>query len=179
MSGTRSSLRPMPMQGRRCEVGARRVRFAGRVAILWSLRSPLGSELFGLLSGSVTIGVRVRTRRSDCPRCVTFGSLRVDAAIAGELLRVVEPMANGAAMEAEQRYWRESGVVTVSMHISARLSGRSRSRDLTLPGWIAAFTATTGTALRQVRLHHPIPAPGPVSIPRCQACSSPIPDTAF
>jgi hypothetical protein len=45
-------------------------------------------------------------------RYFTFGDLRVDAAIAGELFRVVDPMANGAAMEAEQRYWRESGVVT-------------------------------------------------------------------
>jgi hypothetical protein len=113
------------------------------------------------------------------PRCLTFGGLRVDAAIAGELFRVVDPMANGAAMEAEQRYWRESGVLPVSMHISARLSGRSRSRDLTLPEWFAAFTATTGAALRQVRLHHPIPAPGPVSISRWQARSSPILDTAF
>ena len=64
------------------------------------------------------------------------------------------------------------------MHISARLSGRSRSRDLTLPEWFAAFTATTGAALRQVRLHHPIPAPGPVSIARCRARSLPILDTA-
>ena len=54
------------------------------------------------------------------PRCFTFGGLRVDAAIAGELFRVVDPMANGAAMEAEQRYWRESGVVTgVNAYIRA------------------------------------------------------------
>jgi excisionase family DNA binding protein len=38
------------------------------------------------------------------PRCFTFGGLRVDAAIARELLRAVEPMAIAAAMEAEQRY---------------------------------------------------------------------------
>ena len=44
-------------------------------------------------------------------RYFTFGGLRVDVAIAGELFRGVDPMANGAAMEAEQRYWRESGVV--------------------------------------------------------------------
>jgi len=53
-------------------------------------------------------------------RCFTFGGLRVDAAIAGELL---DPMANGAAVEAEQRYWRKAVWLPVSMHISARLSG--------------------------------------------------------
>src|SRR5277367_5788039 len=38
------------------------------------------------------------------PRCFTFGGLRVDAAVARELLRVVEPMAIEAAVEAERRY---------------------------------------------------------------------------
>ena len=37
------------------------------------------------------------------PRCFTFGGLRVDAAVARELLRAVEPMAIEAAMEAERR----------------------------------------------------------------------------
>jgi excisionase family DNA binding protein len=35
------------------------------------------------------------------PRCMTFGGPRVDAAIAGELLRAVEPVAIEAALEAE------------------------------------------------------------------------------
>jgi excisionase family DNA binding protein len=38
------------------------------------------------------------------PRCFTFGGLRVDAAVARELLRSVEPMAIEAAVEAERRY---------------------------------------------------------------------------
>src|SRR2546423_1755327 len=38
------------------------------------------------------------------PRCFTFGGLRIDAAIARELLRAVEPMAIEAAVEAERRY---------------------------------------------------------------------------
>jgi DNA invertase Pin-like site-specific DNA recombinase len=38
------------------------------------------------------------------PRCLAFAGLRVDAAIAGELLRAVEPMAIEAAMEAERKY---------------------------------------------------------------------------
>lgn len=38
------------------------------------------------------------------PRCFTFGGLRVDAAIARELLRAVEPLAIEAAVEAERRY---------------------------------------------------------------------------
>ena len=38
------------------------------------------------------------------PRCFIFGGQRVDAAIARELLRAVEPMAIEAALEAERRY---------------------------------------------------------------------------
>ena len=37
------------------------------------------------------------------PRCFTFGGLRVDAAVARELLRAVEPMAIEATVEAERR----------------------------------------------------------------------------
>src|SRR3954454_15665932 len=43
------------------------------------------------------------------PRCFTFGGLRVDAAIARELLRAVEPMAIEAAVEAERRYMETRG----------------------------------------------------------------------
>lgn len=38
------------------------------------------------------------------PRCLVFGGSRVDAAIAGEILRVVEPMAIEAALEAERMH---------------------------------------------------------------------------
>jgi hypothetical protein len=38
------------------------------------------------------------------PRCMTFGGPRVDAAIAKELLRAVEPMAIEAALEAERMH---------------------------------------------------------------------------
>src|SRR5216683_2084864 len=43
------------------------------------------------------------------PRCFSFGGLRVDVAIAGELLRAVEPMAIDAAREAERRYMEGRG----------------------------------------------------------------------
>ena len=43
------------------------------------------------------------------PRCFTFGGLRVDVAIARELLRAVEPMAIEAAVEAERRYMEAWG----------------------------------------------------------------------
>ena len=43
------------------------------------------------------------------PRCFTFGGLRVDVAIARELLRAVEPMAIEAAVEAERRYMEARG----------------------------------------------------------------------
>jgi hypothetical protein len=42
------------------------------------------------------------------PRCFTFGGFRVDAAIARELIRAVEPVAIEAALEAERRHM-ESG----------------------------------------------------------------------
>lgn len=38
------------------------------------------------------------------PRCMTFGGPRVDAAVAGELLRAVEPLAIEAAFEAERMH---------------------------------------------------------------------------
>ena len=43
------------------------------------------------------------------PRCFTFGGLRVDAAVARELLRAVEPIAIEAAVEAERRYMEAQG----------------------------------------------------------------------
>ena len=43
------------------------------------------------------------------PRCFTFGGLRVDTAVARELLRAVEPMAIEAAIEAERRYMEGRG----------------------------------------------------------------------
>ena len=39
-----------------------------------------------------------------CARCMTFGGPRVDAAVARELLRAVEPMAIEAAFEAERMH---------------------------------------------------------------------------
>lgn len=43
------------------------------------------------------------------PRCIIFGANRVDAAIARELLRAVEPMAIEAALEAERRHMELQG----------------------------------------------------------------------
>ena len=43
------------------------------------------------------------------PRCIIFGAKRVDAAIARELLRAVEPMAIEAAFEAERRHMELQG----------------------------------------------------------------------
>jgi excisionase family DNA binding protein len=43
------------------------------------------------------------------PRCLGFGSSRVDAAIAGEVLRAVEPLAVEAALGAERRHMDEQG----------------------------------------------------------------------
>ena len=43
------------------------------------------------------------------PRCLTFGGPRIDAAIAEEVLRAVEPMAIEAALQAEQRHMENQG----------------------------------------------------------------------
>jgi excisionase family DNA binding protein len=43
------------------------------------------------------------------PRCLGFGGPRVDAAVAGEILRVVEPMAIEAALEAERMHMDNQG----------------------------------------------------------------------
>ena len=43
------------------------------------------------------------------PRCFTFGGLRIDAALARELMRAVEPMAIEAAAEAERKYMESRG----------------------------------------------------------------------
>jgi hypothetical protein len=42
-------------------------------------------------------------------RCMTFGGPRIDAAIAKEILRVVEPMAIEAALQAERRHMENQG----------------------------------------------------------------------
>ena len=42
-------------------------------------------------------------------RCMTFGGPRIDAAIAMEILRVVEPMAIEAALQAERRHMENQG----------------------------------------------------------------------
>src|SRR5947207_12991120 len=83
LRGSRGSLRANAYG--RCEVGARRVRFD---------RAPRrGQPVYRCERPNQMLGL---------PRCFTLGGLRIDAAIAEELFRVADPMANGAAMEAEQ-----------------------------------------------------------------------------
>ena len=65
-----------------------------RLMISYSGRSP-GQPVYRCGRPNMTLGL---------PRCMTFGGRRVDAAIARELLRAVEPMAIEAAQEAERRH---------------------------------------------------------------------------
>src|SRR3954453_7975749 len=91
-------------QSGRCEVGTRRAGAAGRalscgrcgrrLMVSYSGRPP-GQPVYRCDRPNLMLGL---------PRCFTFGGLRVDAAIARELLRAVEPMAIEAAVEAERRY---------------------------------------------------------------------------
>jgi len=64
------------------------------VMVSYSGRAP-GQPVYRCERANQVLGV---------PRCFTFGGLRVDTAIARELLRAVEPMAIEAAVEAERRY---------------------------------------------------------------------------
>ena len=50
-----------------------------------------------------------RNQMLGLPRCFTFGGRRVDAAVARELLRAVEPMAIDASLEAERKYMEGQG----------------------------------------------------------------------
>src|SRR5215207_9323632 len=70
-----------------------------RLMVSYSGRPP-GQPVYRCDRPNLTLGL---------PRCFTFGGLRVDAAIARELLRAVEPMAIDAAREAERRYMEGRG----------------------------------------------------------------------
>ena len=70
-----------------------------RLMVSYSGRPP-GQPVYRCDRPNLTLGL---------PRCFSFGGLRVDAAIARELLRAVEPMAIDAAREAERRYMEGRG----------------------------------------------------------------------
>ena len=78
--------------------------------LLRTLRPALDGGLHGRGAGST--GVSLRPSQPDVRRCrdaITFGGPRVDAAIARELLRAVEPMAIEAALQAERRHMEVQG----------------------------------------------------------------------
>jgi excisionase family DNA binding protein len=70
-----------------------------RLMVSYSGRSP-GQPVYRCDRPNLMLGL---------PRCFTFGGLRVDAAVAQELLRAVEPMAIEAAAEAGRRYMEARG----------------------------------------------------------------------
>ena len=70
-----------------------------RLAVSYSGRSP-GQPVYRCNLPNQMLGL---------PRCLTFGGLRVDAAVARELLRAVEPMAIEAALEAERMHMESQG----------------------------------------------------------------------
>src|SRR6266446_6687556 len=70
-----------------------------RLAVSYSGRSP-GQPVYRCNLPNQMLGL---------PRCLTFGGPRVDAAVARELLRAVEPMAIEAALEAERMHMESQG----------------------------------------------------------------------
>jgi hypothetical protein len=70
-----------------------------RLVVSYSGRSP-GQPVYRCDRPNLMLGL---------PRCFTFGGLRVDAAVAHELLRAVEPMAIEAAIEAGRRHMEARG----------------------------------------------------------------------
>ena len=67
----------------------------GRSLVVAYAGRPPGRPVYRCDRGHVALGLR---------RCMSFGGTRVDAAVAAELLRVVEPMAIEAAREAERMH---------------------------------------------------------------------------
>ena len=70
-----------------------------RLAVSYSGRAP-GQPVYRCDRPNLMLGL---------PRCLSFGGPRVDAAIARELLRAVEPMAIEAALEAERMHIESQG----------------------------------------------------------------------
>lgn len=70
-----------------------------RLAVSYSGRAP-GQPVYRCDRPNLMLGL---------PRCLSFGGLRIDAAIALELLRAVEPMAIEAALEAERMLMESQG----------------------------------------------------------------------
>jgi len=92
-----------------CKVGGAKSGRGGRALLAGLLScSRCGRRLMVSYSGRPPGQPVYRCERANqmlgLPRCFTFGGLRIDAAIARELLRAVEPMAIEAAVEAERRY---------------------------------------------------------------------------
>jgi DNA invertase Pin-like site-specific DNA recombinase len=70
-----------------------------RLTVTYSGRAP-GYPVYRCNRPSIMLGE---------PRCLTFGGARVDASMAGELLRAVEPIAIEAAQEAERMHLESQG----------------------------------------------------------------------
>jgi hypothetical protein len=70
-----------------------------RLSVIYAGRAP-GQPVYRCDRPNQTLGR---------PRCLSFGGPRVDAALARELLRAVEPMAIEAALEAERTYMESQG----------------------------------------------------------------------
>ena len=70
-----------------------------RLSVIYSGRAP-GQPVYRCDRPNLMLGL---------PRCQSFGGPRVDAAIAVELLRAVEPVAIEAALEAERRHMENQG----------------------------------------------------------------------
>ena len=109
-NGTRSSSRPTPMAGSADAKSGRggRALLAGlltcgrcgrRLTVSYSGRPP-GQPVYRCDRPNLMLGQ---------PRCLTFGGSRVEAAVARELLRAVEPMAIEAALEAERMRMESQG----------------------------------------------------------------------
>src|SRR4029453_12274258 len=94
-NGTRRSSPPTPMAGGGGGRGGERVGGCGRGLAGVYTGQAAGRPVYRCDRPNLMLGV---------PRCLGFGGSRVDATIAGEILRVVEPMAIEAALEAERMH---------------------------------------------------------------------------
>ena len=92
-----------PALGMRREVRARRTGAAGRLLSCGRCGRRLAVAYTGRPPGQPVYRCDRPNQMLGLPRCFTFGGLRVDAAIARELLRAVEPLAIEAAVEPRRK----------------------------------------------------------------------------
>jgi len=103
-------------------VGLLRCRRCGRMLRVHYLGKGRKEMRYQCVNGHINQGV---------PKCIAFGGVRVDQAVSGEILQVIEPMAIDAALEAAQQIAQQHGERTHALQLEleqARYEARLAAR---------------------------------------------------